>query len=415
MQTRRTVIRELLGLGLAGALPASAQELDESTAIKFMMDEADQLAVNRLLAFHVLERMGVDTRELPDVPAISGQFSLRPFMSRIIDDLRDGELRWWDVEGQKPQPGWAELPGAIDYAHLVTYAAPKAEFELKATILEFLMARNSFVAPLDQRKVVFGLRGCTHVDANAPGDWVDSVKLRVSTPDHVSMQCVIGLWDRQNGKLWTFPASTVPEVSYMFLYYYKLAGCNLLPTGFYSYRVDTHRPSSDNPQHGALCQSEPVVVLRSPSDLVYSALDLNEAWESGKPGDNIHAAHYYAALKPPRFSSAGCQVIAGKHEGYQTQGPWSAFRTAAGIVSGAQSEFRYVLLTGLEAALAAERTAPFDGTYRRVRFGSTGPNAKALQEKLGIGADGDFRKSSVLALLRHRIKQKELETPIAVV
>jgi hypothetical protein len=72
-----------------------------------------------------------------------------------------------------------------------------------------------------------------------------------------------------------------------------------------------------------------------------------------------------------------------------------------------------VLLTGLEAALAAERSGAFDQGYRRVRFGSSGQAAKDVQQKVGAAVDGDFRRGSVLALLRS--KSEVFQDPIAIV
>ena len=139
-----------------------------------------------------------------------------------------------------------------------------------------------------------------------------------------------------------------------------------------------------------------VVVRRSSNNLYY---DLADIYNKCAPFDDIHptfgsSEHY--------FSSFGCQTIMGVADtaGHHT-GPWAKFRALAGLATpsgtpGAQ--YLYMLMTGREAYLAADlrrKNLATDNAslqvLRRLRFGSKGPEAMALQQKLGaIQPDGDF-------------------------
>jgi len=397
------------------AFGAKAEQTDRDL-IRMMIEEGDQLGLPHVALLEGLKSIGVQGKGLSLFSAASEVRSLQPYMSHIIDDFTGNNTIWWKLDEGKPKPAWAPAHQAIDYAHLEGFGPAPEAFEFSADDLAFLIKRNNFEIPDDQRKVIFGLRGCSHAQNLELSDWTGKAALKLSTPDHVTLRCIIGLWDRDSGLVRTFTASTVPEVCHMFLYVFKLAGCNLLPTGMYRYKVDTHRATSENPQHGALCEAEnSVVVMRSPTDLVFNSTDYLEGWQSGRPGDNIHAAHFFGNAEPPRFSSAGCQVIVGSHRGAEASGPWAQFRSSANFPGGAQKEFRYVLLTGAEAALASARSSAFDASYNRVRFGSSGPAAGIIQERLRLSADNDFRRDSVMALLRHQKQAGAFRTPIAVV
>ena len=419
---RRHFLEALAGLSVlpARALADSRCVPEDDELIRFFIEESDRLGVPPATAGAAAPFMTLESAE--ENVSVWNPLTVDPdfqIMGEIINDIRTNRL-WWSQPGREP-PAWAALDESNDYEHLGNFTPPASDFELAADDLEFLVARNHFAIPSGHRKVLFGLRGCQLTAQTAAGntidqtDWAASHDLRWVLPNHMEPRCVIGVWDRDTSQLRLFRGSTVPEVSYMFLYRYSIAGCNLLPTGLYRYTVGTHRPTSNNPQHGAFRQAETVVVVRTGNDLVYKSNDPNEGWELGTPGDNIHAAHFYQRTAPPYFSSAGCQVIAGSHRRDDVTGPWATFRLAAGLsatpaVTDDNRGFRYMLLTGLEAALAAERSDGFVNTYRRVRFGSSGDAARELQQMLGVSADGDFRSGSVLALIRQQKANDEFES-----
>jgi hypothetical protein len=62
--------------------------------------------------------------------------------------------------------------------------------------------------------------------------------------------------------------------------------------------------------------------------------------------------------------------------------------------------------------LASKRDSDFVDRYRRIRFGSSGADAAELQQGLGVNPDGDFRATSVLALIRRQKAQRKADTGI---
>ena len=387
--------------------------------VQFLIQESDRLGIASAdaasFAATVSPQSAQESMISWDPLTASSDFQI---MGEIINDIRRHRL-WWSDPDREP-PEWAALDESNDYAHLVGYAKPASNFDFTAQDLEFLVTRNHFAIPTSHRKVLFGLRGCLISGDDGQGEqteWAASHSLTWVLPTHLEPRCVLGVWDRDTMKLRLFRGSTVPEVSYMFLYRYNIAGCNLLPTGLYRYAVGTHRATSNNPQHGAFRQAERVIVVRTGNDLVYKSNDPGEGWELGAPGDNIHAAHFYQRLSPPYYSSAGCQVIVGSHRGNDVSGPWAGFRESAGLsgtpgVTENGRDFRYLLMTGLEAALTAERSDKFVRDYDRLRFGSSGSVARELQQELQVSADGDFRAASVLAVIRKQKAGDEFESGI---
>lgn len=427
MINRRTLLKTLASIALfpAQVTAQNASREDRDELIRFLIQESDRLGVPALVAVEYsaslssLSEAAAGTTGDP----LNYETDFQIF-SEIINDVLDKKRLWWDEPLRDP-PAWAAIEESNDYAHLSGYARPSSSFAFSASDFRFLLQRNDFAIPQSQRKVLFGLRGCLLAQPDDPGEaagltgWASAHELEWTFPNHMQPRCVLGVWDRDSMQLRLFRGSTVPEVSYMFLYIYKIAGCNLLPTGQYRYAVGTHRPTSANPQHGAFRQAERVVVLRTPNDLTYNSGDRFEGWQLGEPGDNIHAAHFYQRVGPPYYSSAGCQVILGTHRSRTVGGPWGGFREAAGLaatpnVSDDGRGFRYVLLTGLEAALAANRTDEFVDTYRRIRFGSSGPRAGELQRQMGVMEDQDFRAESVLELIRNQKAVGDFESGIYV-
>src|SRR5215831_13930673 len=125
---------------------------------------------------------------------------------------------------------------------------------------------------------------------------------------------------------------------------------------------------------------------RSKKTLGYAANDAGIEWddlEGQLPFDDIHAAILNARSRPPYFSSAGCQTIAGAYDNGLPKGAWAEFRKDAGLAQPLKffccsrtdtvdywRQFDYVLLTGKEAQIPA--AAGFDSSLRTLRFWSSG-------------------------------------------
>ncbi len=412
--------RRFLEALVAASIPLSASRADchspgdDEELIRFLIQESDRLGVPSSGAAGFAASAHGQSGE--EHAAAWNPLSVDPgfqIMGEIINDIRENRL-WWRKPDREP-PAWAPLAESNDYAHLGAYSPPAEDFELSLDTLKFLIERNHFHDLGSNPRVLFGLRGCLIPNTDDATAWAPSHPLKWTLPNHMAPRCVLGVWDREADRLRLFPGSTVPEVSYMFLYRYAIAGCNLLPTGMYRYSVGTHRANSSNPQHGAFREADRVVVVRTGNDLIYKSNDPSEGWEVGRPADNIHAAHFYGRNSPPYYSSAGCQVVLGSHRNGRVSGPWAEFRRAAGLAAtpGTSDDgraYRYVLLTGLEGALAAGRSAEFVNGYERIRFGSSGDKARELQQRLNTVADGDFRSGSVLALIRRQKADAEFES-----
>jgi len=280
---------------------------------------------------------------------------------------------YWQTGFQRPPAIWPRDERASDYRHLSTRSignqlvggfqrSTDAGFELSGATLRFLAERNAFdLSILKRGTLTFGLRGCQLESGAASAPWAAKHRMRVVTPNHVDMRCMIGVWRLEDNQITLFRASTVPEAGLVHAFVpYKGYGCSLLPTGFYRYRSGTHG-SAQYPQRGALRIDQEYVVLRTPNDLSYDPFQAEDMWTQGA-SHNLHAGGSRASY--PLFSSQGCQVIPG---GYQmpernfAHGAWRTFRDVCGLTKpdgfsvAAEPEkggtFHYMLLTGLEAAL----------------------------------------------------------------
>jgi len=289
---------------------------------------------------------------------------------------------------------------APDYAHLPAPPQIGLSFTLRAEDLELLARLNAFpVEDAGSTPILFGLRGCLIAagGSSEDGGWRDEVTLKDIRPNHTDTRCTMGVWNRANKKIAVFPGSTVPNATAVISWYRNHQSGNLLQTGLYRYSVGVH---NGRPGCFLLCDPERngrwVVVRRSSNNLYY---DLADIYNKCAPFDDIHptfgsSEHY--------FSSFGCQTIMGVADtaGHHT-GPWAKFRALAGLATpsgtpGAQ--YLYMLITGREAYLAADlrrKNLATDNAslqvLRRLRFGSKGPEAMALQQKLSaVQPDGDF-------------------------
>jgi len=254
----------------------------------------------------------------------------------------------------------------------------------------------------------------------------------VETPTHLAPKCLVGLWRPADGQIALFRSSTVPAAHNM---YAGLAvqgyGTCLLPTGLYQYVRGNHKAKYPKSiQRGALrINHDAYAVLRTAAELTYDPYLPTTAWTRGA-AHNIHAAGL-----SDMFDSAGGQVVHGTYvrpERLKTKGAWDTFRRFAGTVdetgaappATAQANYQYMLLTGLEAALAYHGGADFEAGYSPLRFGSSGQKVADLQAQLitnhgsavkGLAANGTFdMRTSFGVLLENKFLVNEYTTPVFV-
>lgn len=323
----------------------------------------------------------------------------------------DTEAPAFALEG--PGPGLADVKwnpndeDQPDYRHL-----PKPQqsgaFELTPADIEALIRLNDFAlrpaAPQQPHLVVFALRGASIVGADKR-EGVAAVLLDDIRPDHRAYRCVMGVLNRDTGRMSVYKASTVPNASAV-LGCFRLAQAgkdltgNVLPTGCYTYTFGTHKAGQDGEIRGVLRLSQastgasPVVVLRSRDDVMY---DRRDFWDPCAPADNIHPGR-----RTTGFSSLGCLTLPGDYNKATRvhTGLWADFRVALGVgrtfaASDDGKQFSSVLLTGLDAAIAArlreagqiDTPAVANAALRRLRFGSKGAAVADLQARLGLAPD----------------------------
>ncbi len=364
----------------------------------------------------------------------------------------------WSKQTPRPKAIWAPQmdPGAdgrwlsdgesTDTLHLLPEAFSAAEFALTSDVLKTALELASIDHTALGKRVLFGVRGARRVVTTPQQgtQWTKTVKIAETAPDHFHPRCVLGVWNRTDGTLWTGPGSTVPNVAYMYAQAQALERdkvSNLLPAGVYRYRVGTHRNGARSRQPGAFRLDSEVVVQRNyleadvrtfakskaepqPTTLAFSPRSL---WKRRGPdiSDNIHAA----LVMPkglPRYAAAGCQVIEGTVTTRKTRehpmGAWREFRIAAGLKADPSITvinkdlpryvktdedgrvFYYVLLTARELRLAAMLKAnDRPKNLRKLRRGSSGPRVEKLQRALQLRADGAFGAGTQDALIRRQL------------
>ncbi len=349
-----------------------------------------------------------------------------------------------DLERGAAIPRFAATQDSPDLFH--TASALVAEpFALEYRHLLALAEANGFDLALQTNPyVLFGLRGCRIALASSEV-FGTSVELIESVPDHFTAQCVIGILDTMAGTIAAYNASTVPDAAFMYAQATGLEGANMMPTGLYRYDVGTHgasRPVIETRQPGAWRQARawPVRRVKSvPQDRVLSYTHAAE-WDTGaacgplrpSTGNNIHAAILDASGMRIKFSSAGCQTIPGRYAPRPRRpvGAFSRLREAAGLVKELALQevggvlqtkttddgkpFRYMLLTGREARIAA-RATDIPKVLQRLRYGSRGEALAALRAALAArghactGEDGgSMGMRTVAALVK---VQRELGVP----
>jgi hypothetical protein len=328
----------------------------------------------------------------------------------------DGDGRDWgddfEEEGEREltrsrESEWAAVrwvqkdEESTEYRHLASLPIAREvsgkTFEFTARDLELLIRANAFEPRREGGQIIFGLRGAVLAAGASASDKFKQIGrkmllLQDVRPDHRQFRCVLGVYDLQTDKLSGFVASTVPCREAVVGYAKGGDGCNMLPSGCYAYVCGPHKK-----RNGCLREDENFNVLRSRRDTIF---DLADNWDLTFPADNIHPAF---ANKSAQFSSWGCQTIRGNHsrQDGSFSGEFKEFREVLGLKPRAGShgeKFSYVLLTGLEAAIASRLRmighdadeAEVTATLGRLRAGSRGVRVKALQAGLGIEVDGIF-------------------------
>lgn len=320
------------------------------------------------------------------------------------------DVRWNANDDEQP-----------DYRHLPKLPAG-TEFDLTAADIEALVRFNAFRAL--PGRLIFALRGARLVGADKR-EGVESITLVDQRPDHRDFRCVIGVLDRDSGRIWAFRASTVPEAKALVNGVRKAAQGvfegNVLPTGCYTYTVGTHRAGTSGEIRGVLRLSKTrdgasrVIALRSLEDVVY---DRRDFWHDCAPADNIHPGR-----RRQGFSSLGCLTLPGDYDrGSRVHtGLWADLREALGMgrtfAAGDDGrQFSVMLLTGMDAALAASlRTAGgLDDPARanpallRIRFGSAGEAVARMQQQLGLEPDSSQLVGPVTRLALVTRQQRRL-------
>lgn len=291
------------------------------------------------------------------------------------------DVRWHRSDDEQP-----------DYRHLDTRLAGRT-FEFTPDDLTTLIAANAF-QPLNG-KIIFALRGAKLAGGDKREN-VGSITITDQRPDHRDFRCVTGIYDPSTRRMWAYRASTVPNAGYVFKCFSdysagtpipKLMG-NILLTGCYTMTVGTHRRGTSGEIPTVLRLSKTstgaseAVVLRSLADLTYDRYD---CFHRTTPANNIHPGQ-----RVNGFSSAGCLTFPGRYANGQHTGLWADFRNALGIDNNSDGrQFSLVLLTGLDAAMAANvrTTGGNKGSLARLRMGSKGDLVAKLQAALRLSPD----------------------------
>ena len=357
----------------------------------------------------------------PDInPIVSPTAAFRRQMpaldSRLSKKLRQ-KVRYWRMSSRQRllSPRWPKLNENPDLFFLSNVKkAYHGMFSLDWALLKRLMTANAF--PEVSGQILIGLRGAQLVSSKYDSGWARSHEIRVAEPDHINFRCLVGVCDIRSKQIRLFRASTVPQTANMFAaMLYDGLGTSLLPTGFYTYVSGTHKQTSKYRQPGALCNREKYIVLRSPRNLSYDPTIESNVWTYGY-AHNIHAAG--ARKTNPLFDSAGCQVIPGGYYPSRRKsfGAWNRFQDAVGLIDNQGdflkkgSEYRYMLLTGMEAAMAYNGGKEFAKNYRPLRPGSVGPRVELLQKRIYREFRRDLRrtKTYVQSEAQRYLKEQKL-------
>lgn len=360
--------------------------------------------------------VGIDEREMAAARAAEAdedfeegaarESSAMPLPERYVGPRYvPGDVRWVSDDALSP-----------DYRLATDRRVCGSTFALTAEAVELLIAANRFDPRRNPNRIIFALRGAELAgDGRATG--VVTLPLRETRPDHRSLKCVIGVYDRPKGQMAAFPGSTVPNVTAVHRGWHNNATGqpmrgNLLATGCYSYFVGRH---GKRQVPGCLIQGTGmaeeqrarVVVLRSLKDVCY---DTGDFWHVCRPHDNLHPA-----FAQQGYSSEGCLTVRGDYLNGAHIGEFAALLDALGENGAAAdgSAFDLVLLTGYEAAVASQLVARGIAGNRevaeehlaRLRQGSTGVEVLALQRALRRPESGVWDADDRMALINLQLQK----------
>ena len=277
------------------------------------------------------------------------------------------------------------------------------------------MAARTCAAVPDRGLVFFGLRGALPLDIGGTA-FAASHGIRLTGFDHLHMRCTLGQWRPADRKLALFPGSTVPHRNAVSKARERGGiGANMLMLGRYKYQKGMHRAASRD-GHRAFRQAMFFPVWRTADDLDF---DLQDRIDLGDDSDsfvfdNLHCA-FQDNIDAERFSSNGCQVVAGapmskRRNNMPETGPWARFiGNAYGADANGQTQFVYLLFSGAEAAMLKEKAG--QPVSRSARFGSSGEWVERVQTALqGKGfdfleVDGDFGRDTLQAVKAFQRRQ----------
>ena len=362
--------------------PAITADTQQNALIKALVDKL-QTAFDFVKAF--AESLMIDQQPAPQDEIIKTEDEIDhedPIDGEDDPIGPDSPIVVQDVAEAAPQPGDGTL--LISEAHLVA-----------------LWKRSLF--PIDGRgMILFGLRGCLPADPSAT-EFRSSHKVKLADVDYRRMRCTIGQWRPGKGFA-LFPGSTVPFVTLVdSATNRKGAGVNQMGRGRYkNYVSGWHKRREGRKKgHWALLQESDISFQRTPSDVNYTP---DDPWQAGRPGDNIHCAFHMGApdkLAESRYSSAGCQVVAGrvvKGRKGSEEGPWGKF-IAPFLDDLDQSGFEYVLFDGRELERMVQ--TKMSGKTVVLRMGSEGAPVADLQQRLGLAdPDGKFGPNTFRAVIK---------------
>lgn len=284
----------------------------------------------------------------------------------------------------KVKPKVKSIPGAPTH-YLVPDVGAGAGQSLVLSEAHLIALWKRSLFPIDTGNIiVFGLRGAR--PASFGEHRFASTQVIMPMPlNYLTMNCTIGQWRPGEG-IALFPGSTVPfRETVKGGLTRNGRGVNQLGRGRYrSYDAGWHKRGDGHKGHWALRQNCEITLQRTGDDLDYDAAD--RWWQGWEAGDNIHCAFNMGegdAVANVRYSSAGCQVVAGtvnKGVPGSESGPWAAFIAPFKDRLGLQRECEYVLFSSEEAIQMIQTQCV--GKTALLRFGSVGPLVRQLQSKL---------------------------------
>ncbi len=237
--------------------------------------------------------------------------------------------------------------------------------------------------------LLFAFRGARLTAASgAAKTWKRSLRIEAAPVDHLHMRCVLGIWDREGGRIFAAPGSTVPHRDNVLKAAARKGrlrgrGTNQLEPGYYTDLTKGEHLQGKRNGHQALRQTAYRLYRRSLTGLPYKAA---APLFFGNPYDNLHCG-WNLDGEAEGFSSAGCMVVAGmphcprRDDAHANQGPWKIFHDL--LYAAPQRAFPLLLLPMEQAVgLAA-------GGKGILVYGSEGEPVRKLQRKLA--AAGDYR------------------------